>query len=87
MHGGAGDIPERQVIRQFERINDLDERGHILQPSSFDPMRKLGDIEEAAAVGPSPMRVALKVGVLQMERTNRMAEPVQPFRHSRAGAV
>ena len=57
------------------------------RPASRTSRAERRHIEQAALVGPAPVRVALEVRVLQMKRADRPAQSVQPFRHVGFGTV
>jgi hypothetical protein len=64
MHHRAGDVFEYGFVGKLEWVNDLEKCRHILQARGVYFAGEAGDIEQAAAVGPTPVRVALEIGIL-----------------------
>src|SRR5215469_12780875 len=84
---GSSDAVQYGFVGELEGINDLKKRGNVVQTSGLNFAGEVRHIKQSALVGPAPVRVALEIGVLQMEGADRVPEAIQPFGHSRMRAI
>jgi hypothetical protein len=74
-------------VVSFEGVEEFKKDRNVREPCVADFLAEPANVEPAALVGPPPMRVALEVGVLDMEDPDRCREGLEPVAQRRFASV
>src|ERR1700686_5427204 len=61
VHRGTGNTRKNRLVGEFERVDYFEKRRDVLEARRAHVTREIRHVEQAAFVGPAPVRITLEV--------------------------